>query len=92
MSQASFFKVLGPCPFSEIGEVAYCRRFLKVKNAARRAAPYLLDDNTEGPEQSSTWLGIGAHKLGLAGQEMTGKDLVALPGGRKLPRDFLGQE
>ncbi|MDA8210050.1 MAG: hypothetical protein M0Z92_13775 [Actinomycetota bacterium] len=63
---------------------------LKAKSAARSAAPYLLDDNTEGPEQSSLWLGIGAHQLGLAGQKVTGKDLVALPGGRRLLRDFLG--
>ncbi|MDA8210052.1 MAG: relaxase domain-containing protein, partial [Actinomycetota bacterium] len=54
---------------------------LKVKNAAK-SAPHYFAENKEGPEQATMWLGIGAHKLGLAGQEVMGKDLVALLGGR----------
>ena len=63
---------------------------LKVNKAAKNVAGYLTYENVEGPEQASLWFGIGAHQLGLAGQEVTGKDLVALLGGRRLLRDFLG--
>ena len=53
----------------------------KVKNAAKSATNYFTEGK-EGPEQATMWLGIGAGKLGLAGQEVTGKALVALLGGR----------
>ncbi|MDA8373245.1 MAG: relaxase domain-containing protein [Actinomycetota bacterium] len=69
-------------PFSERAVVAYGQRMLKVNKAAKNVAGYLTYENQEGPEQASMWLGIGANKLGLTEQEVTGKDLIALLGGR----------